>query len=53
MTPADEIGCKRIMITDEWYPTLTKPNVELVTERIADVTATGSAPRTGPSARPT
>ena len=30
MTPSDEIGCKRIMLTDEWYPTLTEPNVELV-----------------------
>jgi cation diffusion facilitator CzcD-associated flavoprotein CzcO len=39
--PSDEVGCKRIMLTDEWYPTLTKPNVELVTERIAEVTAGG------------
>jgi cation diffusion facilitator CzcD-associated flavoprotein CzcO len=38
VTPTDEIGCKRIMLTDDWYPTLTKPNVELVTERIAEVT---------------
>jgi cation diffusion facilitator CzcD-associated flavoprotein CzcO len=41
VTPADEIGCKRLMLTDEWYPTLTQPNVELVAERIAEVTATG------------
>ena len=41
VTPRDEIGCKRIMITDDWYPTLTRPNVELVTERIAEVTPTG------------
>ncbi len=41
VTPTDEVGCKRVMLTDEWYPTLTKPNVELVTERIAEVTATG------------
>jgi cation diffusion facilitator CzcD-associated flavoprotein CzcO len=41
VTPTDEIGCKRIMLTDDWYPTLTKPNVELITERIAEVTATG------------
>jgi cation diffusion facilitator CzcD-associated flavoprotein CzcO len=39
VTPSDEIGCKRIMLTDEWYPALTRPNVELVTERIAEVTA--------------
>jgi cation diffusion facilitator CzcD-associated flavoprotein CzcO len=41
VTPRDEIGCKRIMITDDWYPTLTRPNVDLVTDRIAEVTATG------------
>jgi cation diffusion facilitator CzcD-associated flavoprotein CzcO len=41
VTPGDEIGCKRLMLTDEWYPTLTKPNVELVADRIAEVTATG------------
>ena len=41
VTPADEIGCKLLMLTDEWYPTLTRPNVELVADRIAEVTATG------------
>jgi cation diffusion facilitator CzcD-associated flavoprotein CzcO len=41
VTPSDEIGCKRIMLTDEWYPTLTQPNVELVTDRIAEVTPSG------------
>jgi cation diffusion facilitator CzcD-associated flavoprotein CzcO len=41
VTPSDEVGCKRIMLTDEWYPTLAKPNVELVTDPIAAVTAGG------------
>jgi cation diffusion facilitator CzcD-associated flavoprotein CzcO len=41
VTPADEIGCKRIMLTDDWYPTLAQPNVELVTDRIAAVTESG------------
>ena len=41
VTPRDEVGCKRIMLTDDWYPTLTRPNVELVTDRIAEVTASG------------
>ena len=41
MTPTDEVGCKRIMLTDEWYPTLTKPNVDVVAERIAEVTPGG------------
>jgi cation diffusion facilitator CzcD-associated flavoprotein CzcO len=41
VTPTDEIGCKRMMLTDEWYPTLTKPNVDLITDRIVEVTPTG------------
>jgi cation diffusion facilitator CzcD-associated flavoprotein CzcO len=41
VTPTDQFGCKRIMLTDEWYPTLTEPNVELVSERIEAVTPGG------------
>jgi cation diffusion facilitator CzcD-associated flavoprotein CzcO len=41
VTPSDEIGCKRVMITDDWYPALTQPNVELVTEPIESVTVAG------------
>ena len=41
VTPRDDIGCKRIMVTDDWYPALTRPNVELVTDRIAEVTPGG------------
>jgi cation diffusion facilitator CzcD-associated flavoprotein CzcO len=37
VTPRDELGCKRVMVTDDWYPTLTRPNVELITEPIAEV----------------
>jgi cation diffusion facilitator CzcD-associated flavoprotein CzcO len=41
VTPSDELGCKRIMLTDDWYPTLTEANVDLVTDRIAEVTSAG------------
>ncbi|TML06495.1 MAG: NAD(P)/FAD-dependent oxidoreductase [Actinobacteria bacterium] len=41
VTPADEVGCKRVMLTDEWYPTLTKPNVELVTDPVVQITPAG------------
>ncbi|MEA2330924.1 MAG: hypothetical protein QOH58_1062 [Thermoleophilaceae bacterium] len=37
LTPSYEIGCKRILPTDEWYPALMQPNVELVTEGIREV----------------
>jgi cation diffusion facilitator CzcD-associated flavoprotein CzcO len=41
VTPTDEVGCKRVMLTDDWYPALTEPNVELVGERIEQVGADG------------
>ena len=41
VTPRDELGCKRIMLTDDWYPALTRPNVELVTDRIEAITPQG------------
>jgi cation diffusion facilitator CzcD-associated flavoprotein CzcO len=37
LTPRYEIGCKRILPTDEWYPALQRPNVELVTDSVAEV----------------
>jgi cation diffusion facilitator CzcD-associated flavoprotein CzcO len=50
VTPRDEMGCKRIMLTDDWYPTLTKPNVGLVSDRIDEVTPGGI--RAGGEERP-
>jgi cation diffusion facilitator CzcD-associated flavoprotein CzcO len=41
VTPSDEIGCKRIMLTDDWYPALAQPNVDLVAERIDAITPSG------------
>jgi cation diffusion facilitator CzcD-associated flavoprotein CzcO len=37
LTPSYTIGCKRILISDEFYPALQKPNVEVVTEGITEV----------------
>jgi cation diffusion facilitator CzcD-associated flavoprotein CzcO len=41
LTPRFEIGCKRILMSDEWYPALQEPNVELVTDAIAEITPRG------------
>jgi cation diffusion facilitator CzcD-associated flavoprotein CzcO len=41
VTPRDEIGCKRVMLTDDWYPALTQPNVSVITDRIESVTPSG------------
>jgi cation diffusion facilitator CzcD-associated flavoprotein CzcO len=41
VTPTDHMGCKRIMLTDDWYPTLTKPNVDVIVDRIGEITPAG------------
>ena len=46
VTPTDLVGCKRVMLTDDWYPALARPNVELVTEGIAAITPDGVRPAT-------
>ncbi len=38
MPPDYAVGCKRILLSDDYYPALTQPNVELVTDRISRVT---------------
>src|SRR5258708_8455940 len=37
LTPAYEFGCKRVLISNDFYPALQRPNVEFVTEGIAEV----------------
>ncbi|HYP48296.1 MAG TPA: NAD(P)/FAD-dependent oxidoreductase, partial [Thermoleophilaceae bacterium] len=37
LTPRYEIGCKRVLLSNDWYPMLAAANTELVTERIAEV----------------
>ena len=53
-TPDYEIGCKRVLVTSDWYPTLLRDDVELITGAAERVTPrpASSAP-TGSSARPT
>jgi cation diffusion facilitator CzcD-associated flavoprotein CzcO len=40
-TPDYEIGCKRVLITDDWYPTLRRDDVELVADGATRITPTG------------
>jgi cation diffusion facilitator CzcD-associated flavoprotein CzcO len=39
LTPNYTLGCKRLMLSNDYYPALARSNVELVTEGIARVTA--------------
>lgn len=39
LTPADPMGCKRVLISSDWYPALQLPQVELCTDRVVRVRA--------------
>lgn len=41
VTPSDPMGCKRILQSNDWYPTLQLPHVDLVTSPIARVVPEG------------
>lgn len=41
LTPSYTVGCKRLLISDDYYPALTQPNVEVVTTAIQRVTPRG------------
>jgi cation diffusion facilitator CzcD-associated flavoprotein CzcO len=51
LTPDYPIGGKRILFADDYYPALTRENVELVTSRIERVTTDGVVTRDGESRR--
>jgi cation diffusion facilitator CzcD-associated flavoprotein CzcO len=39
LTPRYRIGCKRILRADDYYPALAKPNVDVITDGIAEIRA--------------
>ncbi|WP_264885402.1 NAD(P)/FAD-dependent oxidoreductase [Dietzia sp. NCCP-2495] len=41
LTPDFSIGCKRILLTSKWLPTLTRKDVTLVADAASSVTPTG------------
>jgi cation diffusion facilitator CzcD-associated flavoprotein CzcO len=47
LTPRYSIGCKRVLISNDYYPALAQPNVEVVTEGIDRVEADGIRTRDG------
>ena len=40
LLPDYTVGCKRILISNDWYPTLFQPNVEVVTAPVDHITQT-------------
>jgi cation diffusion facilitator CzcD-associated flavoprotein CzcO len=40
VTPDYTIGCKRILLSSDYYPALQRPNVDLITDNITEITET-------------
>ncbi|KCZ88893.1 flavin-containing monooxygenase [Hyphomonas johnsonii] len=41
LTPDFEPGCKRILISDDYYPALCQPNVEVIRQGVREITPEG------------
>jgi cation diffusion facilitator CzcD-associated flavoprotein CzcO len=41
LTPDHTLGCKRILFSNDWYPALTQPNVDLVPHAVTEVRRDG------------
>ena len=41
VTPDYRLGCKRILVTNDWYPALQQPNCQLITWPIANISEKG------------
>jgi len=41
LTPSYRLGCKRVLISNDFYPALSRDNVDLVTESIQSIEANG------------
>ncbi|HTJ46517.1 MAG TPA: NAD(P)/FAD-dependent oxidoreductase [Kofleriaceae bacterium] len=47
VTPDYRLGCKRVLLSNDWYPTLARANVELVTDGIERIEASGIRTKDG------
>jgi cation diffusion facilitator CzcD-associated flavoprotein CzcO len=47
LTPDYTLGCKRVLLSDDYYPALLRPNVELVTDGIQEVVRDGLRTKDG------
>lgn len=47
LTPAYRIGCKRVLLSNNYYPALSRPNVNLHTEGVGEISQDGIATRSG------
>ena len=47
LIPDYELGCKRILRTDDYFPALNRDNVSLITDSVAEITETSVITSTG------
>ena len=47
LTPDYPMGCKRILLSNDYYPALCKPNAEVITDAISHVTERGIVTKDG------
>lgn len=40
LTPGYRLGCKRILLSDDFYPAVSQPNVEVITDAIREIRPT-------------
>lgn len=45
--PKHKLGCKRVLLSNDYYPALERPNVQLITEPIKSITTQGVAGEDG------
>lgn len=47
VTPDYTMGCKRVLMSNDYYPALTRPNVQVIAKAIQEVRANGIVTRDG------
>ncbi len=47
LSPQYRLGCKRILVSDDYYPAVAKPNVDVITEGIREIRPTSIVTRDG------
>ena len=47
LTPSYTMGCKRVLLSNDYYPALTRENVHLITDSIEEINATGIKTKDG------
>ncbi len=47
LTPNYQLGCKRVLVSDDFYPSLSRPNFELVTDPVSEVRERSIVTRVG------